>query len=246
MGVPVIACTCATCSSSFSKNKRLRSSILIEIEGRSIVVDAGPDFRQQALKFGIGQLDGLIITHDHFDHIAGIDEVRIYNFMGKKAVPCLMTDRSFIDFEKRYWYLLGDRDETLTKAAKLDFTLISKERGEVEFAGLKFHMFTYFQAHMQVMGVRFGTFAYVTDIKEYPESIFEDLKGVEVLIVSALRIEPTPVHFNLKEATLFGKKVGAKKIYITHIAHEIEHEVVSSSLEAGVELCYDGLTFEVS
>jgi phosphoribosyl 1,2-cyclic phosphate phosphodiesterase len=244
-GIPVIGCTCAVCSSLDSKNKRLRSSIKIEKEGKILVIDAGPDFRAQALLYKINKLDALVLTHAHFDHIAGIDEVRIYNFIGKKPVPCLMTKATYEDFAKSHWYLLGDRDETMTKAAKLDIQVTDKVRGKVSFAGFDFDIFTYSQAHMQVMGLRFGKFAYVTDIKNYPETIFEDLRGVEVLIVSALKKEASPVHFNLEEATAFSRKVGAKKTYITHIAHEMDHNLVDSSLEDGIHLSYDGLTFEV-
>lgn len=237
LGVPVVGCTCATCTSTDPKNRRLRTSLLVEVEGRRLLVDAGPDLRQQALQFWIEEIDGLILTHAHQDHTAGLDELRVYHFRRQGPVPCLLSQSTAQEVYTRFFYLLG-------KDPKLVFSELDSLRGAIDFVGVPLRYFTYQQQRMSVLGLRFGNFAYLTDIKEYPETIFEDLAGVEILVVSALRFTPSHMHFSVDDAIDFIHRVGPKKAYLTHIAHEIDHAEATDYLPPHIQVAYDGLLIE--
>lgn len=241
VGVPSIGCKCAVCTSLSPFNKRLRPSGLIRIGSKSILIDVGPDFRQQALKFGIDHLDGLILTHTHYDHIAGIDELRIFYVRENRELPCLLSKESFEDLKTRYPYLFQRIGETTSLSARLELHLLPAKSGAIEFLGVKIDYFTYYQGDTAVNGYRFGDFAYVTDIREYDDSIFPALKGVRNLVISALRKEPSQLHLSLEEAVTFARKVGAKKTLLTHMNHELEHETTNAKLPSDVQLAYDGL-----
>ena len=233
MGIPVVGCPCAVCK----KDVRMRPSASIEIDGKRFVIDVGPDFRQQALKFGIDKLDGILLTHTHFDHIAGVDDLRIFTFLQKKAMPCLLSDDALEDLKLRYFYLF----EKDSKAAKLDCKVLKQDVGETVFCDVRMRFLSYWQAGMKVMGFRFGNLAYVTDIQSYSDEVLRQLQGVKTLVLSALRYSESPVHFNIPEALCFARKIRAEKTYFTHIAHEVDHEKVNAELPDGVELAFDGL-----
>lgn len=239
MGIPVIGCSCPTCLSTNPKNKRWRPSILIELNGKVILVDSGPDFREQALRHKINHLDGLIITHAHEDHVGGIDDLRIYTIRTNKPLPMLLSDVSLEDLKCRFSYIFNNKGQGIV--TKFDVQELPSDIGDTEFIGEKFHYFSYGQMGMKVTGLRIKDFAYVTDICEYPETIFDDLKDVKTLVVSALRHKPSHLHFTVEQAIAFAQKVGAEKTYFTHIAHEIEHEETSALLPEGIYLSYDGL-----
>jgi len=244
-GVPVVGCRCDTCKSKDLHDKRLRPSILLQLQDKTFLIDPGPDFRQQALKHDINHLDGVIVTHVHYDHTGGLDELRSYYFISERPMPTLVSEHTIEDLSKRYHYLLKPTAEGGSLSARLDFESFPNGRGEVDFQGVKIKYFSYSQAGMPVNGFRFGNFAYVTDIHEYPETIFEDLKGVDTLVVSALRYTPSNLHLTVDEAIDFAKKVGAKRVFLTHIAHEISHEKCKSYLPEEVTLAYDGLSFDL-
>ena len=242
-GVPVIGCHCAICSSNSPRNRRLRSSGLIEVGSKRFLIDVGPDFREQALTHKIEKLDGLLLTHTHYDHIAGIDELRIYNIRGQKPMPCLLSKESFADIQKRYDYFFK---EQASMSAQFTFQLLEDGMGSVEFEGMRFDYLSYSQQGMRVNGYRFGSFAYVSDIREYDESIFTSLKGVKQLVLSALRFEPSKVHFSIEEAIEFARIVGASQTYLTHISHNVDYEADSKKLPPGIHLGCDGLKIEFS
>jgi len=241
MGIPVIGCNCAVCTSTSPFNKRLRPSVLLTDGKKRFLIDVGPDYRTQALKFGIDRLDGLLLTHTHYDHIAGLDELRIYTFRQKKPVPCLLSRETLEELKIRYHYFMPPLVSDDVHATKLKFSLLEGEEGETTFEGLSLHYFSYRQLGMKVNGFRFNDLAYVTDIMEYDEAVFEPLKGIETLIISGRRWEKSRAHLSLDEAIAFGKKTGAKKTYFTHISHEIEHEKTGKELPEGFALAYDGL-----
>jgi phosphoribosyl 1,2-cyclic phosphate phosphodiesterase len=243
-GVPVIGCKCSVCSSSLPFNSRLRTSGLLKLEGSTFLIDVGPDFRQQALRYKIGHLDGLLLTHIHFDHIAGIDDLRVFYIRQKKALPCLLSEESLHELQRRYFYLFQPAEQDQTVGMQIQPTLLEKGSGEIDFCGAKFKYCSYFQGKTKVTGFRLGSFAYISDIKKYDESIFFQLEGVEKLVVSALLEERTPLHLSLDEAIEFGKKVGAKETFITHMSHKIDHELVSQKLAPGVKLGIDGMEIE--
>ena len=236
MGVPVVACSCSVCTSSDVKNKRLRVSALIQVEDKIFLIDAGPDFRTQALTNNIMRLDGLLITHPHFDHVAGIDDLRVFHFFHKKTVPCLLSQESLKAIEKSHAYLFESNEK-----ARFDFHVLKDSQGEVMFQGLKWHYTSFLQKNDKVTGFRLGNMAYILDIRSFSEDIFEMLEGVEILILSALKYHPSPSHFSIEEAVSFSQKVGAKKTYLSHLAHEVDYEEGSRILPSHVKLAYDGL-----
>ena len=244
-GVPVVGCRCDTCKSKDPRDRRLRPSFLLKLQDKAFLIDPGPDFRQQALKYHINHLDGVLITHVHFDHTGGLDDLRALYFISEQPMPTLVSEHTIEDLSNRYHYLLKPPSEGKSLSARLDFETFPNSHGEVTFQDMKVNYFTYSQAGMLVNGFRLGNFAYVTDIHEYPETIFKDLEGVDTLVVSALRYTPSALHFTVDEAIDFARKVGAKRIFLTHIAHEISHEKCQNYLPEGVTLAYDGLSFEL-
>jgi phosphoribosyl 1,2-cyclic phosphate phosphodiesterase len=243
-GVPLIGCQCSVCRSVFPFNKRLRSSGLLMIDGKNFLIDVGPDFRQQALMHHIDRLHAVLITHPHADHIAGIDDLRAYYFLQHSKLPCLLSQETFDEIRNRFPYLLQSA-EGASISAQLAFHILPNDFGEMLFEGVPMGYLTYFQAGMKVTGFRFGNFAYVSDIRTYEEKIFESLEGVEILVLSALRDEPTPMHFSIEEAIAFSRKAKAKTTYFTHIAHDVDHEVVQKALPTDFYLSYDGLEIEI-
>jgi phosphoribosyl 1,2-cyclic phosphate phosphodiesterase len=240
-GVPVIGCTCTVCQSTSPYNRRFRPSGLLKIDGKILLIDVGPDFRSQALKHGIHHLDGLLLTHTHYDHIAGIDELRVFYLRSQKKLPCLLSVESFQDLEKRYDYLFQPIGKVPTLSAQLDIHLLPKDEGKETFLGIQIGYLTYTQGGCKVNGFRIGDFAYISDIREYNISIFEHLKGVKTLILSALREEQSALHFSLQEAVDFAQKVGAEQTRITHISHGLDHESTNRKLPKSIQLGYDGL-----
>ena len=245
-GVPVVGCKCEICQSASPRNQRLRPSGLIKIGNQCLLIDIGPDFRQQALRYQIDRVDGLLLTHTHYDHIAGIDELRIFFVREKRAVPCLLSKESYDDLHKRYDYLFKRGSEKGSLTAQLELQVLEKNHGETEFLGQKIGYVSFFQGGMKVTGFRLGRFAYISDIRDYDDAIFDYLRGVEVLVLSALRSEPSPLHLSLEEAVAFSRKVGAKLTRLTHIAHAIDHETANRALPPDVQLGYDGLKLEFS
>ncbi len=206
-----------------------------------MLIDAGPDFRQQALTFQINHLDGLLITHPHFDHIGGLDDLRVYYFLQKRPLPCLLSKDSLNELKKRYHYLMRPLEPGKSVTAQIDFQTLIGDFGEQRFVDLPIRYLTYTQTGMKVNGFRLGSFAYISDIREYTDEVLTYLRGVEVLIVSALRHTPTLMHFSVDEAVAFSRLVGAQRTYFTHIAHDLDHEETNRDLPANIRLGYDGL-----
>ncbi len=240
LGIPVVGCSCSVCLSHHPHDQRLRPSAMLEVGGKRIVIDTGPDFREQALHFNINRLDGVIYTHAHNDHTAGFDDLRAYRIFDKRPISCLLSKETADDLRRRYAYIFEPQDpEKLL--SKVELQILPSDRGECTFLGLTFRYLSYEQAGMRVNGFRFGNLAYLTDLKHYPETIFDDLKGVETLIVSALRHEPSPFHLSVEEASAFADRVGAKKTFFNHIGHELAHEETNARLPSHIRLSYDRL-----
>lgn len=240
-GVPVIGCGCARCQSISPYNRRLRPAGWLQIQGLSFLIDVGPDFRQQALMYNIDRVDGLLLTHTHFDHIAGIDDLRIYSVRQTNPIPCLLSQESFDELQVRYRYLFkAGKSSTV----KFHCQPLPAEYGTILFEGIKIGYCHYMQGDMKVTGYRIGDFAYISDIHDYSSSIFDSLQGVNHLVLSALRAEPSRVHLSLDQAVDFARKVGARQTRLTHLSHFLDYEEANRNLPPDVQLGYDGLTIE--
>lgn len=244
MGIPVMGCSCSVCISSNPKNKRLRPSILIKAGGKNVLVDCGPDLRQQFLNYQIMGIDGLVITHAHYDHVEGLDELRALSMVGGKFTPCLLSRETLNDLHRRFYYIFENQHSEIIMTSRLNLQQFDAKRGRIDFCGLPFKYFTYEQMGMEVQGIRLGNMAYVSDIKNYPETIFEDLKGVDILILSALRHSESRMHFTVDDAVTFALKSGVKHCWLTHIAHDLDHEKTNQNLPKNVQLAYDGQLIE--
>ncbi|MDB6080964.1 MAG: metal dependent hydrolase of the beta-lactamase superfamily [Chlamydiia bacterium] len=240
-GIPVIGCTCVVCTSSNPKDRRLRTSALIKYNGKNFLIDAGPDIRRQALQHQINTIDGLFITHPHYDHVGGLEELRVYNFIQKSAIHCMLHTESLEEVKKLFYYLFSPSIEGQNHTSQFDFIPVTNQTGECNFEGLQVRYFCYVQGNAKVLGLRIGDLAYFTDIKSYTDEIFEFVKGVKTLVVSALGFTPSRVHLTVEEAVAFAERSGAEKSYFIHLAHEIEHNYVESLLPQGMHLAYDGL-----
>jgi phosphoribosyl 1,2-cyclic phosphate phosphodiesterase len=242
-GVPPIGCTSPVCLSSDPKDKRLRSSIWLEWEGRSIVVDAGPDFRYQMIRAGVQRLDAILFTHEHRDHTAGLDDIRPFNYRQQSPVPVYLHARVLESLKGQFAYLFDENP--YPGIPDVDFRLI--ENGEFDVLGLPVLPIEVLHYKLPVFGFRFGPFAYITDANRIQEQEIAKLEGVEVLVLNALRREPHISHFTLDEAVSMAQRIGARQTYFTHMSHQIGlHEEVCTELPKGIDLAHDGLVLEIS
>jgi phosphoribosyl 1,2-cyclic phosphate phosphodiesterase len=244
-GIPMIGCDCEVCRSTSPFNQRLRSSGLICIGNKNFLVDVGPDFRTQALKFNIKHLTAVLLTHAHADHIGGIDDLRAFYFLEKKKTPCVLSQETFDEVKLRYHYLLQPLVSGKSLSAQIDFQILPKDFGDLELEGIRFEYFSYFQLDIKVTGFRIGNFAYVSDIRQYSDQIFKSLQGIHTLVLSALRHTPSPMHFSIEEAVAFSRRTSAKMTYLTHIAHHLEYEATNALLPSDVRMSYDGLNIPI-
>ncbi|MEZ4946213.1 MAG: MBL fold metallo-hydrolase [Cyclobacteriaceae bacterium] len=241
-GVPVIGCDCQICQSLDYRDKRLRSSIHIEVDNQSIVVDTGPDFRQQMLTARVQHLDFVLFTHSHKDHTAGLDDVRAFNFKQNMDMPLYGTAPVLNQLKTEYYYAFQEKKYPGTP--QLQLNEISDDKFDVNQLTITPLPVTHL--HMPVLGFRIKDFSYITDAKHIPDETFERLKGTKVLVLNALQKESHISHFNLEEAIEVAKKVGAEKTYFTHLSHKMGlHHEVSKILPSSIELSYDGLVIAV-
>jgi phosphoribosyl 1,2-cyclic phosphate phosphodiesterase len=243
LGVPIIGCKCKVCTSPDFKNKRLRAGAFLELGDKRFLIDAGPDIRTQALRHEINQVDGFILTHSHNDHIAGLDDIKVYKHIKDKKLSCLMLAETFEELKVKYHYFLKPTEKDPENSPFFSWNILKGGFGNTVFEGISIGFVTYLQSGMKVLGIKVGDLAYISDIKDYSEEIFERLKGVKILVISALRAEGSAMHFSVEEAINFGKRVGAKTTYLTHISHEMDHEKMQASLPSDVVLAYDGFCF---
>ena len=239
-GVPVIACDCEICHSGDNHDKRLRTSILIEKDGTTLVIDAGPDFRQQMLREDVKHLDAIILTHEHKDHIAGMDDVRAFNYKSQDAIDVFAEERVQKAIKKEYSYVFAEYQYPGIPKMRLnlitDYGFIAK--------GISITPLRVFHYRLPVYGFRIGNFAYITDANYVPEETKEKLFGIKYLVINALRKEKHISHFSLREAIDLIKEISPRKAFITHISHQMGfHKEVSEALPPGIMLAYDGMSF---
>lgn len=240
-GVPIITCKCKVCTSSSQFNKRYRPSALITYGKKIFIVDVGPDFRDQALHYNINHLDGVLLTHTHYDHIGGLDELRVFYFKHKMRLPTLASIETYDELRHRFHYLFNTKQSDGTLQSQLDFHILEEDFGKVKFQGLPIEYVSYEQANMKVTGYRWGDLAYISDIREYSDQVVDAIKGVDTLVLSALRYTPSEVHFSIEEAIHFSRKVGARRTFFTHIAHDLDHDETNQKLPEDIRLAHDGL-----
>jgi len=241
-GVPVIGCDCQVCQSLDYRDKRLRSSVYLQINDIALVIDTGPDFRQQMLRERIKKLDAILFTHEHKDHIAGLDDVRAYNFLQQKDMPVYGTLAVLKQLQTEFYYAFeehkypGIPQLDLMEIGDQDFIIDTQKVTPLPVLHYK----------LPVMGFRVGDFSYITDANHIPESTFEKLKGTKVLALNALQREKHLSHFNLSEALEIASKIGAEQTYFIHISHKLGiTKAVEKELPDSVALAYDGLTIEL-
>jgi phosphoribosyl 1,2-cyclic phosphate phosphodiesterase len=237
-GVPVIACDCAVCTSMDHRNSRLRSSVMIEQNGKCVVIDTGPDFRQQMLIHKIKAIDGIVFTHEHKDHIAGLDEVRAFNYFNKWRAQVYCTAKVEEALRREFAYAFAD--VKYPGIPEIDLRSIDNRPFDVE--GIVFQPIEVKHMFMPVFGYRIGDFTYITDANSISEEEKNKIKGSKILVLNALRHEKHPSHFNLQEAIELASEIGAEQTYFTHISHQLGlHEEVDPGLPKGMYLAYDGL-----
>ncbi|MCL5271072.1 MAG: MBL fold metallo-hydrolase [bacterium] len=243
MGVPVIGCRCPVCLSDDPRNKRLRSSVSIEAEGRHFLVDCSIDFRAQMLRWPMPRIDALLLTHTHSDHVNGLDDLRSYNYIQHEAIPVYSTRYFLDDLSQRFPYCFNplqrgggipDLDPMMVEPGE-PFTVKEIEIQPIEVMHGK----------LPILGFRLGRLAYVTDCSWIPESSLTLLEGLEVLILTALRRRPHPTHFSLEQSLEVARRVGARHVYFTHIADEMDHEQTNRELPEWARLLYDGQELEI-
>ncbi len=241
-GVPLIACPCEVCHSTDERDKRLRSSVAIEHQGISIVIDTGPDFRQQMLRAEIDSIDAVLYTHGHKDHVAGLDDIRAYNFILGKPIDLYLDQHTEEGIRQEYSYIFADKKYPGIPQVELHRATALQP---IDLEGLSILPIPVMHAQLPVLGYRIGDLSYITDANFISEEAMEALSGSKILVLNALRHEKHISHFSLTEALEIAKQVGATQTYFTHISHQLgKHSDVADTLPDGVQLAYD--TLEVS
>jgi len=241
-GVPIISCKCEVCTSKDSRDSRLRSSVLVQTDANSIVIDTGPDFRQQMLKNKVENLTAVLFTHEHKDHVAGLDDVRPFNFIQKQAIDVYAEARVQDALRREYAYIFSE--EKYPGIPEINMHLIGEDCfyvGETKVIPIRL-----FHHKLPILGYRIGDFCYLTDMKTIPEPELEKLKGVKVLVVNALRKEQHLSHFNLDEALSFIELIKPQSAYLTHLSHRFGlHKQEEKRLPLNVKIAYDGLVLDI-
>ncbi len=241
-GVPVIACHCKVCTSSDVRNNRLRTSVMIEHQGKVFVIDSGPDFRYQMLREKVQQLDAILFTHEHKDHVAGLDDVRAFNFKHDREIDVYAEERVQHALKNEFSYIFsGIHYPGIPRVVMHN---ISNETMHIQ--GVDIIPIRVMHYKLPVYGFRIGDFSYITDAKTISDEELEKIKGSKVLVLNALRREDHISHFTLDEAVALAQKLNVPQTFFTHISHQLGlHEEVCSELPAGISLAYDTMSIEI-
>jgi phosphoribosyl 1,2-cyclic phosphate phosphodiesterase len=254
MGVPTLGCSCAVCVSADAHDRRLRPSVLLRWREpaaepsagteRTVVIDTGPDFREQALRERLAHVDAVFYTHSHVDHIMGMDDLRPLSFIGARKgelIPLYADAETAAVLERIFAYTLSP-EATYPTRARVELKPLAESNA---VHGVEFVRIPLIHGEMPISGFRFGNAVYLTDVSAIPESSFALLEGVEVLALSALRHKPHPSHATLEQALNWARRIGARQTWFTHLSHDLGHEETNRTLPVNARLAYDGLSVPV-
>jgi len=246
-GVPVLGCGCEVCTSDDPRDTRTRCACYVRVGDMGLLVDTGPDFRQQALREDVDRIDAVCYTHHHFDHVVGLDDLRPFFFDNRQTMPCYTHPDTAAVLRRNYDYIFGS--DPYPGAANVSIRVID---GPFEVpsrydnsAPVPVDPILLYHGEMPVYGYRIGGFAYLTDVSRIPEPSYEGLQDVDVLVLDALRPRSHPTHFSFEEAVATARRVGARETYFVHMTHSVRHAEANARLPDDIQLAYDGLTVEV-
>jgi phosphoribosyl 1,2-cyclic phosphate phosphodiesterase len=242
-GIPVIGCHCDTCLSFDPKDKRLRTSAFVETGGLKLLIDTSADFRQQMLINKIDDIDAVLYTHHHVDHILGMDDLRQINQRLKKYIGLYGNKHTLDEIKITFRYVFYEELVKHRAVPLVNFNYIEPEKFYIK--DIPVIPIEIMHGNLMILGYRINSFAYITDCSFLPESEYSKLKDLDVLVLNALRIRSHPTHFNLEQAISAAGKINAKMTYFTHITHEMKHDVVSRTLPGNMHLAYDGLELNI-
>lgn len=241
-GVPMIGCICDVCRSADPRDHRLRPSIYVDVPGHAaILVDAGPDLRQQVLTFDVARIDAILFTHSHADHILGLDEIRRFNYMQGGAIPCHASADTWASLRRTFYYAFDGVRREGGGIPKIEAHQID---GPLSVGGVRVVPVPLLHGSSPILGFRFGSFAYLTDCSAIPEASWPLLTGIETLVIDALRDKPHATHFTVAQALEAIARIAPQRAYLTHMSHDLGHAATNARLPAGVELAYDGLVLD--
>ncbi|NIP29340.1 MAG: MBL fold metallo-hydrolase [Candidatus Dadabacteria bacterium] len=240
-GVPIVGCKCDVCLSDNPKNKRTRSSVVIHVKHKNILIDTSTDLRKQALKNNISSIDAVLYTHSHADHTHGIDDLRVFNFINKTEITCFANEQTLNNLKKNFGYIFNLVPSTASKP-RLNFNVIN---GKFKYEGIEIVPVDILHSHSTILGYKVGSFAYLTDCSGIPTHSMEELMNLDVLIIDALRYRPHEAHYNVEQAVEIANELNPKMTYLTHMGHELEYEKLNKELPDNIEPAYDGLVIEI-
>jgi phosphoribosyl 1,2-cyclic phosphate phosphodiesterase len=241
MGVPTIGCDCAVCHSTDPKDRRTRPSVLLEYGEKFVLIDTTPDFREQALRENIRKIDAVLYTHTHADHILGIDDLRPLSFHREDGKIPLYAKPAAAEFIRNMFRYIFDADYKFGGLAQVEMKPVA---GDFDLFGATWVPVPVIHGEAEIFGYRFGSAAYLTDFSSIPEQSFELLKDLDVLFLDALRYKPHPTHSTVEQSLKIAERVGANRVFFTHICHDLPHEETNAKLPANVRLAYDGMQLE--
>lgn len=242
-GVPMIGCDCATCRSTDPRDRRLRPSIFIDIPGRAhILVDTATDLRQQALAHRVSHVDAVLFTHAHADHILGFDDLRSFNALQGSPIPCYASRETWTHIRRQFSYVF---EGPLQMGGGVPQVTVHEITGPFVIGGVRIVPVPLWHGKLPILGFRLGNFAYLTDCNRIPDASLALVRGVEVLVLDALRDDPHETHFTVGEAVACARTIAPSVTYFTHMTHDLPHAETNARLPEGMQLAYDGLVLDI-